>query len=134
MHYGVCSNCGASGIVEKHHVFFKSKARALKNCNLNLVDLCQDCHRGTNGVHGPHGHNLDIKLKKIKQNSLISLLESVSMLDDKLYVLQLENVSTVLRVPLNELLKVTKNIKPFKCGYYKTIDVVRELQGGKLYE
>ena len=34
MHYGVCKNCGASGIVEKHHVFFKSKAIALQGGKL----------------------------------------------------------------------------------------------------
>lgn len=133
MHYGVCTNCGYEGLVEKHHVFFRSKARALKNCELNFTDLCTECHRGKNGVHTKDGHKLDMKLKKIKQNELIRLLESISILDDKLYILQLENVSTALRVPLNEVLKVTKNIKPVKCGYYKTIDVVRALQGGKLY-
>ena len=73
MKYGVCQNCGATGIIEKHHIFFRSKAKALVDCKLNLIDLCQECHRGTNGVHGPHGHKLDIKLKRQAQDKLIKV-------------------------------------------------------------
>lgn len=31
------------------------------------VPLCYEHHRGTNGVHGKNGRQLDIKLKKIAQ-------------------------------------------------------------------
>ena len=126
MHYGVCKNCGASGIVEKHHVFFKSKARALKNCKLNLVDLCQDCHRGTNGVHGPHGNKLDIKLKREVQGKLKNL-----MLEECETTLQ--GIASVLGITEKEVQAACKNINPVYKNNYSIKDIVRELQGGKIY-
>ena len=131
MHYGVCSNCGASGIVEKHHVFFKSKARALKNCNLNLVDLCTDCHSGTNGVHGPHGHNLDIKLKRETQNKLITALQDNEIEEGET---TLQGIARILGVTEKEVQAACKNIKTVYEDTYAIEDVVRALQGGKLYE
>lgn len=131
MHYGVCSNCGARGIVERHHVFFKSKAKALKNCNLNLVDLCTDCHRGTNGVHGPHGHKLDIKLKKETQAKIFDTLrlkKADAFRDEVGYC----EPSEILGIPFNETCKAFKDIK-VEWGKCKIEDVVRALQGGKLY-
>lgn len=32
-----------------------------------IVYLCADCHRGTYGVHGKYGHEVDMDLKKISQ-------------------------------------------------------------------
>jgi len=31
------------------------------------IPLCPDCHRGTNGVHGKNGHELDFRLKQEAQ-------------------------------------------------------------------
>lgn len=132
MHYGVCSNCGSTGIVEKHHVFFKSKARALKNCSLNFVDLCTDCHRGTNGVHGPHGHKLDIKLKKEKQEELIKALQDNEIEEGET---TLQGIARILGITEKEVQAACKNIKPIYFeDAYAIKDIVRALQGGKLYE
>ena len=131
MHYGVCKNCGASGIVEKRHVFFKSKARALKNCNLNLVDLCTDCHRGTNGVHGPHGDKLDIKLKKEKQEELTKALQDNEIEEGET---TLQGIARILGITEKEVQAACKNIKTVYEDTYAIEDVVRALQGGKLYE
>lgn len=131
MHYGVCSNCGASGIVEKHHVFFKSKARALKNCKLNLVDLCTDCHRGDCGVHGKDGHKLDIKLKRDIQDKLIKELQDNEIEESES---TLQGIARILCITEKEVQAACKNIKTVYEDTYAIEDVVRELQGGKLYE
>lgn len=130
MHYGVCSNCGAEGIVEKHHVFFKSKARALKNCSLNLVDLCADCHRGACGVHGKDGHKLDIKLKREAQNSLIKALQDNEIEEGET---TLQGIARILGVTEKEVQSACKNIKTVYEDAYAIKDVIRELQGGKIY-
>ena len=131
MHYGVCSNCGAEGIVEKHHVFFKSKARALKNCNLNLVDLCTDCHRGACGVHGKYGHKLDIKLKRETQNKLITALQDNEIEEGET---TLQGIARILGITEKEVQAACKNIKTVYEDAYAIKDIVRALQGGKLYE
>lgn len=131
MHYGVCSNCGYEGLVEKHHVFFKSKARALKNCNLNLVDLCTDCHRGKNGVHGKDGHKLDIKLKKQKQEELIKALQDNEIEKGET---TLQGIARILGITEKEVQAACKNVKQVGEDTYAIEDVVRALQGGKLYE
>lgn len=131
MHYGVCKNCGASGIVEKHHVFFKSKARALKNCELNFVDLCTDCHRGKNGVHGKDGHKLDIKLKKQKQEELIKALQDNEIEEGEK---TLQGIARILGITEKEVQAACKNVKPvYLDDAYAIKDIVRALQGGKLY-
>jgi hypothetical protein len=59
-----CYNCGKWGVIEKHHAFHGTANR--KACDLfpeMQFDLCPDCHRGTNGVHGKNGRELDLELK-----------------------------------------------------------------------
>ena len=130
MHYGICSNCGTTGIVEKHHVFFKSKARALKNCSLNFVDLCTDCHRGTYGVHGKHGHRLDIKLKKYKQIELKIVVTNVVQGKGTVF----EGLAKELGIAVKEISDSCKNLKSFYSTDNEYIDdLVRVLQGGRLY-
>ena len=52
---------------ERHEVFF-SKAYRMKSIKDGLIIfLTEQDHRGTNGVHGKNGRQLDIKLKKIAQ-------------------------------------------------------------------
>ena len=58
-----CEVCG-SPYVELHHVVYRSENKNLENCKLNFVYLCQEHHRGTYGVHGKYGHDLDLKLKQ----------------------------------------------------------------------
>lgn len=132
MHYGVCKNCGYVGMVEKHHVFFKSKARALKSCELNLVDLCTYCHRGINGVHGKHGHKLDIKLKRETQTKIFQILR-INKLDPIKDEVVYSEPSEILKIPFEETCKVLKNVN-VQWGRYKIEDVVRALQGGRLIE
>ena len=64
---GECYVCGKCGYVERHHIL---GGRNRKKCNrypLLIVPLCPLCHRGTDGVHGKNGHDLDIKLKQEAQ-------------------------------------------------------------------
>jgi len=64
---GNCHNCGQYGYVERHHVLHGSNRKKCDRYPLLIVPLCPKCHRGTYGVHGKHGHELDIKLKKYAQ-------------------------------------------------------------------
>lgn len=53
--------------VELHECFFGTKHRN-KSIKYGLVvALCNEHHRGTYGVHGKHGHDLDIRLKRTAQ-------------------------------------------------------------------
>jgi hypothetical protein len=65
---GECYNCGCYAQTEKHHVFHGTANRRI--CDrypLLKFDLCPECHRGTNGVHGKDGHELNLKFKKTAQ-------------------------------------------------------------------
>ncbi len=64
---GECYVCGKCGYVERHHIL---GGRNRKKCNrypLLIVPLCPEHHRGTNGVHGKNGHELDFQLKQKAQ-------------------------------------------------------------------
>jgi len=63
---GRCHECGTTYGLEYHHVIFKSKH--VPNTVDNGVMLCSKDHRGTYGVHGKFGKNLDLKLKLELQN------------------------------------------------------------------
>ena len=67
--------CGCQA-TEKHHIIFRSQMQPLEKCEMNMIYLCMECHRGTNGVHGKNGHVLDNKLKKKFQEDLTSRLLS----------------------------------------------------------
>lgn len=56
---GFCEVCGRSGPLELHHII----RRKVPEDEYNIIYLCPDCHRGTNGIHGKNGHKLDLKLK-----------------------------------------------------------------------
>jgi hypothetical protein len=63
-----CYNCGRYGQTEEHHALHGTANR--KICDgypLLKFDLCPECHRGTNGVHGKNGHDLNLKFKKTAQ-------------------------------------------------------------------
>lgn len=61
---GSCEVCGRVGRLELHHIL----RRRVKETQDNCIMLCWHCHRGTKGVHGKDGHELDIKLKKQAQD------------------------------------------------------------------
>ena len=65
-----CINCGAvDGFkkIEVHHVIHGTSGRKLSTQYHLVVGLCSECHRGTYGVHGKMGTELDNKLKRIAQ-------------------------------------------------------------------
>jgi hypothetical protein len=102
---------------------YRSQVKPLENCKLNHIYLCQEHHRGTQGVHGKKGHKLDRALKLQFQNNL-------ELLFDKQYLTR-EDIQEVLQIkdkPLDSLLK-TLNLK--ECKYIRE-DVIRACMGGKL--
>ena len=64
---GECECCHRSGNLELHHILRRKVPATLSNC----IMLCGECHRGTNGIHGKNGHELDFKLKLKLQNIYI---------------------------------------------------------------
>ncbi len=65
----VCYVCRTRSNVEVHHCIHGVAGRKLATKYHLLVGLCPECHRGTNGVHGKNGHDLDIHLKRLAQRS-----------------------------------------------------------------
>lgn len=64
----VCFICGSNHMVELHHIIHgRGKRREHENDD-STIYLCYEHHRGTKGVHGRDGHELDIELKLMLQN------------------------------------------------------------------
>lgn len=61
-----CFVCGNPN-VECHHIFKGSAKRKISERYGLKVWLCVEHHRGTTGVHGKLGHQLDLRLKQIAQ-------------------------------------------------------------------
>lgn len=61
-----CFMCKREGRTELHHIY-KGKNRKISDKNGFVVHLCPNCHRGDNGVHGKHGHLMDMYLEKTCQ-------------------------------------------------------------------
>ena len=59
-----CYITGSTDNIEKHHCFFGVKNRTTSDKYGFFVYLTAEMHRGTNGVHGINGHELDMKLKQ----------------------------------------------------------------------
>ncbi len=59
----ICNNRN----VEEHHIFFGTANRKLSEKYGLKVYLCFEHHRGTRGVHGKDGKNLDTYLKQLAQ-------------------------------------------------------------------
>lgn len=57
-----CFICGLP-YTEKHHVFYGQNRKKSEKYKM-YVYLCAEHHRGTNGVHGKYGNELNIALKK----------------------------------------------------------------------
>jgi len=60
-----CIICGKP-YAELHEIFYGKNSQLSKLYGLQ-VRLCDEDHRGTDGVHGKNGHELDIKLKQYGQ-------------------------------------------------------------------
>ena len=61
-----CAICG-KGATSLHHILFKSQNKALIKCKLNLIPLCNECHKL---IHKKDGAILDLEYKLILQNRL----------------------------------------------------------------
>lgn len=55
---------GATYGLEEHHIYFGTANRKISEQNGFKVWLTHKEHRGTYGVHGMFGHELDLKLKQ----------------------------------------------------------------------
>ena len=63
-----CYITGAEGVpLEKHHCIFGPGMRKISDKNGFWVWLTPEMHRGTQGVHGRDGHELDLFLKRLCQ-------------------------------------------------------------------
>lgn len=64
-----CYECGRTGYLEEHHIFFGQPDRQHSEDTGLKVHLCPRCHRyGKTGVHGGN-RKLDLKLKAIAQKA-----------------------------------------------------------------
>ncbi|MGG7176222.1 hypothetical protein ACQPU1_01420 [Clostridium paraputrificum] len=120
MHW--CLVCGQRA-TELHHIVFRSQVKQLENCKLNHIYLCQEHHRGTQGVHGSKGHKLDGLLKLQFKNNL-------EILWDKQY-LNREEIKEVLQIADKSLNRLLKSLILHK-GKYFVEEVIRACMGGKL--
>lgn len=59
-----CFVCQRFCYPEIHHIYFGNKNRQVSDKMGFVVYLCGECHRGTYGVHGKEGHELDLSLKR----------------------------------------------------------------------
>lgn len=60
-----CYVCGKKD-TEVHHIYFGSNRKISDKYGFT-VRLCPEHHRGTNGVHGKNGHEIDMILKRTQQ-------------------------------------------------------------------
>lgn len=58
---------GSTYNLEEHHIFFGTANRKISEKQGFKVWLTAEEHRGTYGVHGKFGRNLDIRLKQDAQ-------------------------------------------------------------------
>ena len=68
---GRCELCRSKEGVQHHHIIHGRGRR--KECETveSVIALCWEHHHGTYGVHGSHGHVLDLKLKKALQKKYV---------------------------------------------------------------
>lgn len=59
-----CYVCSTTYNLHSHHIYFGNPWRKLSERYGMKVYLCWLHHEGTYGVHGKHGHELDMRLKK----------------------------------------------------------------------
>lgn len=58
-----CERCGRNDLLEIHHIIYgRGKRKQHENID-TIILLCFECHRGTNGVHGKNGAEVDRRLK-----------------------------------------------------------------------
>lgn len=65
-----CYICGTTMNLHLHHIIFGKNRKKADQDGL-VVYLCREHHEGTYGVHGMIGHELDIHLKQIAEQTWI---------------------------------------------------------------
>lgn len=65
-----CYICGSTYNLHTHHCLFGKNREKADKYGLTVV-LCQEHHEGACGVHGKHGHRLDIALKCLAQSAFV---------------------------------------------------------------
>jgi len=68
-----CYICGSNYLVEGHHIVHGRGKRKQCETLYSQRDLCWYHHHGTFGVHGKHGHELDMRLHLELQAKYFSL-------------------------------------------------------------
>lgn len=58
-----CKICGSTNLVEEHHIIKGRGKRKACETEQSLIMLCWEHHKGTYGVHGKNGSELDMRLK-----------------------------------------------------------------------
>lgn len=120
-----CKVCGDFTNTEEHHITKRKQATFLINCKMNKINLCPNCHRGTNGVHGKNGHGLDQRLKLEFQNKL-------EMIFDKHYF-TMEEIGKALNINYKASYSLCKLIKQNK-GVFDREEIIRVCMGGEMIE
>lgn len=62
-----CFICKSIYGLEEHHIFYGKANRKLSERDGLKVYLCPEHHRGTNGVHGMNGKEINLYLKRIAE-------------------------------------------------------------------
>lgn len=70
---GLCEVCSSAYLVELHHIIYGSGKRKQHENEHSVIALCWYCHKGTNGVHGKNGKELDLYLKRKLQEKYFSM-------------------------------------------------------------
>lgn len=122
---GTCSNCGRYTQVEGHHIILKSEIKALIECELNIIPLCESCHRGTFGVHGKNGERLKNKLRLNFQNEMELLFLKKEFTR--------EEIGQALQIKENALNGLCKLIRQDK-GMFARDNIIIAIMGGQRIE
>ncbi|MBU5486494.1 hypothetical protein KQI86_19520 [Clostridium sp. MSJ-11] len=110
---------------EEHHRIYRSECKPLVKCKKNLVYLCAEHHRGSQGVHGKHGDKLNRKLKIEFQEWLQGEFKK-----DKY---TMEEIQKKLDVSSNAVRSLSKLMRLDKGAYLRE-DIIRVCMGGKMYD
>ena len=68
-----CFICGTDRYLESHHAMHGTANRKIADRYGLTVWLCAEHHRGTQGVHGRDGKDIDLHLKQTAQEAFESI-------------------------------------------------------------
>lgn len=119
MEYKICKLCGSIAS-ESHHIIHRSQLRALINCKLNQVYLCNNCHSYLH--HNRNGCELDYALQLEFQNTLEMLFIGQSF--------DLEEIQETLNINYNATYGLSKLMRSNK-GKYTREDIILACLGGE---